>query len=199
MAVPNNVNAPTGLSIVSKVDGAPATGTPEMVWVPSSYATALFIGDPVVIVASAADVNNYGVLNVNLGTAGSAILGVIVGVEPVLGQSPPNLYQTYKPASVGQYLYVYQFTGDEVIRGQLNGASAATDIGKNINFATGAGNTVNGISGAVLNTASVNITSTLNFHILRCSRVAGNNFTGTYALYDCCANVFQLGQSVAGV
>ncbi len=194
-----NVNAPFGLSPVAKIDGCPLSGAPEMVFVPSTYATALFVGDPVVIVASATDTESYGVLNVNIGVAGSAILGVIVGVEPVLGQSVPQLYRTYLPASTGGYMYVYPCVGDEVLRGQLNGASTNTDIGKNINFATGTGNTVNGISGAVLSTATIATTATLNFHILRCSRLAGNAFLGTYAIYDVVTNVFQLGQSIAGV
>lgn len=135
--------------------------------VSSSYATALFPGDPVIktSTANAAEVSAPGVGTLPAGslseveraTAGTTnrITGVIVGVAA----DPDALGRRYIPASTGGIVFVNNdpLTEYEI---QADGAIAATQVGLNaVLVYTHAGSTATGQSGAELSTGTAPATT----------------------------------------
>lgn len=197
MANPNNA---FGFKPVKHLNGSPFNGAGQLCFIPSSDSNATFTGDVVkLLLPAAADPLGYGVPQVTVAGATDVPYGVVMGADPVLGGLTPNLNINYRLASVGQYVYVAN-ASDTIFAVQLNGASAAADIGKNANLATGSGSTVSGLSGYVLNSASIATTNTLQWHILGLSLYPQGNALGSnFAVYEVVANIHALAFSTAGV
>lgn len=131
-------------------------------YVPATYATALFPGDPVVKTGTAntTEVSAPGLGTVPVGTmpevnkatAGddNAITGVVVAVAA----NPDNLSRRYGAASTERVVFVNDdpMTEFEI---QADGAIAATQVGLNaVLIYTNTGSTATGQSGAELDTTS---------------------------------------------
>jgi len=157
-----NTDAPFGLRPIRHRNGAPYNGAFNHYYVASSYATALFVGDPVVktgtsntaeVSAPGAGKFNAGTLpEVNKATAGdgNAITGVIVGFAP----DPNGLERTYNVASTERVVYVCD-DPDVVFEIQADGVIAPAQVGLNaVLIYTNAGDTSSGRSGAELDTTS---------------------------------------------
>lgn len=154
-----NTNAPFGLRPVRKL-GSGGSFNMEMAkayYVPSTDATALYIGDPVVLIGTgnAAAFMDYpiGALpTVGIATGGDVssqarqVLGSVVGILPVHNQS-----LIYRPASTEAIVMV---ADDPNIVFELQddggGTPAVTWIGSNANLISGAGSTTTGLSGWAL-------------------------------------------------
>jgi hypothetical protein len=132
-------------------DGSPWNGGTVPCYCSSSYATALYIGDPVLYSAEADEQDataRYPTIQKSAGTDGTIIRGVIVAFEP----NPSNLELQYRAAGTERIAHVcmdpsvvYQ------IRGDGGGTPADTWIGMNANcIATTAGSTITGLSGMQL-------------------------------------------------
>ena len=163
----------------------------QKMYVSSSYATALFVGDPVnwnplaaysdttgmhqsVVVAAAIDSGHWA--------------GVIVGIEPI----QTNLNLNYIPASTGGYVYictdpnmVYKVRGD-------GGATPTKSIVGNTAglIATASGNTSTGVSGYHLDEGTTTTpakTQTLPLLILALHNKADNTL-GINAEYEVMIN-----------
>src|SRR5690606_25327210 len=131
------------------------------------YATALYIGDPVVKVAggsNAAAVSAPGAGSFGIGTlpsvektvagdvdgATKAITGVIVGFAAL----PGDLGKNYNPASTERIAFVAD-DPDLIFEIQADGAVPAASMGLNAVFImTHAGSTYTGLSGVELDTTS---------------------------------------------
>lgn len=157
-----NTDAPFGLRPIKHKGGAPYTGAANPYYIPSTYATALFIGDPVIKTGTAntAEVTEPGagkfipgsLPEINKATAGdgNAITGVIVGFSP----DPDNLSRNYNPASTERIAYVCD-DPDVIFEIQADGAIAATQVGLNaVLIYTNSGSTTTGLSGVELDTSS---------------------------------------------
>lgn len=161
-----NIDSPFGLRPVRHKSGAPYNGAVNPYYIPASYGTALFIGDPVVKTGTAntAAVNVPGVGHCGIGTlpeinktaAGDVdgptkrITGVIVGFSAL----PNDLNKNYNPASTERVAWVAD-DPDLVFEIQADGAIPATSIGLNaVLIYTHSGNTTTGLSGAELDTTS---------------------------------------------
>lgn len=157
-----NSNAPTGLTPVRYRNGSPWNGVARRYYVPATDATALFIGDPVII---AGDGDTDGVPAITRATAGSAgrITGVVVGFEPA---APFPL--KYRPASTAAYVYVADDPAllFEIQEDAVGGALAATNIGQNVDLVAGAGNTNTGLSGFQADSSTAATTATLQLRII---------------------------------
>lgn len=158
-----NNDASFGLRPVKKQGSGSYNAGARPYYVASTYATALFIGDPVVRVAggsNAADIdlaggNKFGAGQ--LGTIekasagdGNAITGVIVGFSP----DPSNLDKIHNPASTERVAWVVDdpYAEFEI---QADGAVPAASVGLNANLIfTNSGSTVTGLSGVELDTTS---------------------------------------------
>lgn len=202
-----NVSAPRGLMPYRRASGEPFSGPGNIYWVPATYGTALYIGDPVQIVSGSAD--NVGIPSIQLVTAGNgtdtgiatygligSIMGRIPGGEPqvpVLQNNP-----VYIPASNtgGAYVLVSD-DPDTLYEVQENGNMAGsgpsgsyTGPGKNVDLVSGAGSTVTGYSGWQLGSASLS-TNALQMRVLRMLEQA-DNALGTNAKWLCRINLNQL-------
>lgn len=157
-----NKDASFGLRPIKHKSGAPYNGSVNPYYIPSTYATALFVGDPVVKTGT----SNTAVVSVggggkfqigtlpeiNKATAGDGnlITGVIVAFCPL----PTNLALQYNTASTERVALVCD-DPDVVFEIQADGAIAVTQVGLNANLIfTNAGSTVTGLSGVELDTSS---------------------------------------------
>lgn len=152
-----NPNAPFGLRPVRYLNGAPWTGQARNYYCSSGYATALYIGDPVVIVGDSNDNEINGcppgsLSEIELATAGdvpspgTTITGVIVGFLPITNES--TIYRAASTERVALVCddpnVVYQ------VRDDGSGTLTADTVGLNAVLVSGTGNTGSGLSGWAL-------------------------------------------------
>lgn len=136
-----------GLCPVRHLNGSPWNGATIPCYVSASYATALFVGDPVLMETAAANKDATGkkpTIIKSAGTDGTIIWGVITSFQPTDRDS-----KVYNPASTERVANVcvdptviYQVRGD--------GGGTVTDLFPGLNavlIQTAAGSTVTGLSG----------------------------------------------------
>jgi hypothetical protein len=202
-----NANVARGLIPYRMFDGGYYNGSNDIYFVPSSYGTALFIGDPVDVISSSNDAN--GIPAVQLATVGSPILGVVVGIvdggEPIVTVTRDLAIS--HPASTKQYLLVTT-ARDLIFQVQDDASSQARApnqwAGRNANLVAGSGSTVTGFSGWQLAASTVNTTNTLDLHIIRplsqadnvISSVANTNMNAKWLVQ---LNNYRLDNQIAGV
>lgn len=179
-----NANIPSGLSPVGYLNGSPWNGQVRRYYIPSSDTNAYAIGDPVTLAGSA---DAAGVPSVVLWTAGSGMIGPVVGMGgPAFGGmsgDPTNLNTTVIPATKTKAYYVLVaddpnivFEVQEVGTGtQL----AATDVSLNANLVAGTNNGY--ISGAMLDNSTEAVTVGLDVKLLGLSQSVTPNAFGAYA------------------
>jgi hypothetical protein len=167
----------------------------------ASYATALYIGDPV-ISSGTADANGVPGIAIYGGTG--AIRGVIVGLGKYEGlvANPSNLDITYRPASDPAVWYAMVVDDPNVlfeVQENSNGtALAATEIGLNTILKSGTGNGY--VSGWLLSSqtdATAATTATLAVRLMGLVRRFNTDGTpnafGAYAKHLIKINVHELG------
>ncbi len=191
-----NANKPSGLSPVRYLNGANWNGAANVYSIAASYATALYIGDPV-ISSGTADANGVPGIAIYGGTG--AIRGVIVGLgtqEQVIA-NVGDLTKTYHPASDPSAWYALVVDDPNVIfevQENSNGtALAATEVGLNTVLKSGTGNGY--VSGWLLSSytdATPATTNTLAIRLLGLARRSDNAF-GAYAKWLVKINVHELG------
>lgn len=177
-----NANTPRGLIPARHFDGSVWNGSANVYYVPSGYATSLFIGDPVDVISANNDAN--GTPAIQLATVGSPMIGSIVGIVnagepiiPVLQNSP-----VYHPGSTAQYLLV---TDDPTVlySVQDDGSAQARApnlwAGRNANLVAGSGSTVTAYSGWQLAASTVATSNTLDVKILRPLNQVDNTVSNT--------------------
>ena len=96
-----NANRASGLSPVGYLNGAGWNQQARLYSIDASYATALYIGDPVISGGSA---DAFGIPNITIAGVTGAIRGVIVGLGtsrgPVIA-NPADLSKTYRTSKSG--------------------------------------------------------------------------------------------------
>jgi hypothetical protein len=179
-----NVNRPQGLVPLRHLDGSPWNGTLQAFLIPSSDATAVFIGDVVKtagtsgaagVVVSGLDCEGMqAVIRVAAGTTGQDIVGVVRGFLP----DPTNLSLKYRAASTNRIALVC--TDPTVIYELQEDADttpvAAASVGLNAAFSTTAGSTTTGLSGIELDSSTVATTATLPLKVLGLVKRVDNAF-----------------------
>lgn len=182
----NKTNA-FGLAPVRYKNGTPYNGATIDCWVSASYATALFIGDPVLLSPTLAEKDptaTMPTINASAGTTGTLVIGVIVSFEPEDRDST-----IYNPASTARIAHVcmdknviYQ------IRGDGSGAPTAVFPGQNAEMvATAAGSTVTGFSGFHLDETTPTTTQAFPLHIMNIVP-ATDNVLGDNVVYEVLLN-----------
>jgi hypothetical protein len=160
-------------------------GAFSVYYVPSSYGTALYVGDPVDVISGSNDA--LGTPAVQLATVGSPITGVVVGI--VNGGDMGSITAVtrdlplYHPASTTQYLAI----ADDPnllfwVQDDASSQARAPNqwAGRNANLVAGSGSTNTGYSGWQLAASTVATTSTLDVKIIRPLQQA-DNVIGTSA------------------
>lgn len=166
-----NANRPTGIIPVRHSSGAHYNGAYNIYFVPAAYATALFLGIPL-IATGASDGNGVPVVQIATAGATNQMIGSMVGI--VDGGEPINTVTRdlplYHPASTAQYILVADdpdlvFEAQEdSVGGSIAMATAGT---KNIDMVAGAGSTATGYSGWQLDSSTIATGATLQMRLLR--------------------------------
>lgn len=194
-------NAPNGFQPVKKLDGSAWTGATNPYPITSGYATSLFRGDPVTVLAD-------GTLGV--GVAGSAVVGVFWGVKYIDSTGTPK-FQSYWPGGTtvltGSSIEAEVIDDPNVVftvqetsgTGTAGTPLALADVGLNINFYAGAGgNTATGNSSFSINNATEATTDTLNCKIIALDPTPGNA-VGAFANWNVTLNNHRYKTGVTGV
>lgn len=204
-----NANVARGLIPYRRMTGEPYNGAANIYYVPASYATAIYLGDPVQIVSGSADTQGIPAVRVitagngtDTGIATYGLIGSMIGI--VNGGEPPiTIVQNstvYHPASTAGYILVADdpdnlFMVEE--NGNMGGATPTAGSvpgpGKNVDLVSGAGSTVTGYSGWTLGSASLS-TNALQMRVIRMLEQA-DNALGTNAKWLCRINLNQLTNS----
>ncbi len=143
-----NPSGAFGLRPARHINGAPWNGATVPCYISSSYATALFIGDPVLISPTTAErdtTGKYITINKSGGTDGTIVWGVIVSFDPLYS----DLTKQYNPASTERIAHVCcDPTVVYHVRGDGGGTPSKNWIGANaVLIATSSGDTTTGLSG----------------------------------------------------
>lgn len=196
-----NANRPMGLVPRYYLNGSQWNGMARTYSIAASYATALYIGDPV-ISSGTADTNGVPGIAIATGTTVSsgAIRGVIVGLgktEGVAIGNISNLDLIYRPASDAAVWYARVVDDPNVLFEvqERTGATqiAAAEIGLNTVLYVGTGNGF--VSGWMLSNvtdATPATTATLQVRLMGLIRRHDNAF-GAYAKHLIKINVHELG------
>lgn len=186
-----NATGAFGLRPVRRFDGTNYNGNTVKCYISASYATALYVGDPVLLSPTLAEKDTTGkhpTINKSAGTAGTLVRGVIVSFEP----DPDGLERIYSPASTEGYANVIM-DEDVVfeIRGDGGGTLTKVAPGQNaVMIATTSGDTTTGLSGMNLDegtTTAPNTTQNFTLHILNIKN-SDDNALGDDAVYEVLLN-----------
>jgi hypothetical protein len=196
-----NVDSPFGLRPVRYMSGAPYNGAVNAYSTAAGDATAIYVGDPVIISGTAQTINGVIYQDVDQAATGDVIVGVVVAVDPVLGSGANGRDSTvYRAASTQRIVYVADDPGLLFEIQEVSGGTALTanDIGLNANFVVAAGSTTTGLSGVELNNATEATTNTLDLQIVGFQNRTGNEI-GEHAKWLVRINRHQRANQVAGI
>ena len=197
-----------GLRPRAPLNAADWSGKLRPYYLPSTYATAVYIGDPVKITGTSntAAVEVIGgkyvvgaLAEVNLATAGATnkITGIVCGFMPTTRDS--LIYgaaSTERVALVSVDLsMVYQVQAGAT-------ALAATTVGLDAVLKAGTGSTTSGLSGWYMDsgdTTAPAADATYQVNILNVSNIDGNDVASAYATWDVILRIPSYANGVAGV
>ena len=187
-----NVDAPFGLRPVRHLSGMSWNGQTERCYIASSYATALYVGDPVELTEETDDQDTTCLhMSVKGITAGDThpLIGVITSFEPLASDTTKN----YNPASTERYANVCM-DPSVVYHIQDDGSATPTKLlpGQNaclIN--THAGSTATGLSGVELDLTTPAANASFQLLILRMARLPKNELA-IHAIWEVLINLHQL-------
>lgn len=188
-----NINSPSGFRPVRHIDGSPYNGQFRYYAKAASDATLLNVGD-VVKLASGSDSNNLKYVTAVTTVATDVPVGVVVG----FAYNPENLMQRQSVASTARIVMV----ADDpalILEAQVTGTPAAADYGKNVSPSIAAGNTITGVSGWQVDSATIATTNTLMLRLLGPATTANNEIASQYARVEVMFNKHQFSVGSTGV
>jgi len=188
-----NANAPRGLIPVQQ-NGLPTIGSYNIYYVPASYGSAIYIGDPVI---PSGDSDSQGIPGVTLASAGGgaylvgSMCGIVAGGQPQVAVTRDQ--PIYHPASTAQYILVCDDPNQlfAIQEDSVGGALTTANSWANADLVSGSGSTVTGYSGWQLDSSTANTTNTLQLRILRLLQEA-DNAIGTNAKWIVRINLHSL-------
>lgn len=205
-----NINAPKGFIPVRHMNGSAWNGLTKMFLIPSSDATAVFVGDLVKHAGSSgaagtvvSGVDCEGIPTATLATAGTTgqdLLGAVVGFLV----DPTNLALKHRAASTARLALVCTDPSVvyEVQEDAVGSNLAAGDIGSNIPYTTTAGNATTGVSKMEIDSSAIATTSTLPFKVVGLVKrpdVAFGLASTDHAKFEVVLNTGLFMPNVAGV
>lgn len=185
----SNINNPRGLVPLTTPQGEFVSAAYSIV---DEYATAIFAGDPVIMVAAG---------GVQLATTGSGnyVLGSAVSFEDETGVS-----KSYYPASsTAGWIVVVADNINQLFIMQENTVSGVSDIaladrGRNVDLVAGTGNTSTGLSKYEINPDTMSTEATGQMKIVRKDDTPGNEL-GDDCNWVLKINYHQAGDNTSGV
>lgn len=184
-----------GLRPDRHLDGTAWNGATMRMYKSASYATALYIGDPVLLSAVTAERDakgRYLSINKSAGTDGTIVFGVVVGFEV----NPDDLNKVYSPASTEAIVLVARAADDLIftIRGDGGATPDKGFVGLNaVMIASTAGSTSTGLSGMELDegTTDAPAADQSNTLFILGFRQVEDNELAVSAVYDVLINTNQ--------
>ncbi len=193
-------NAPQGLQPQQHQNGSTWNDQLSPYKISDAYGTSLFKGDPVTL----------GSGYLAIGVAGSAIMGVFWGCK-YINSAGTYIFSPYWPATTSTFatLGADAFVVDDPtvlfniqLNGTLSGGLVQSAIGSNANFVAGAGSTVTGQSGYMLDSNTIATgNATRNLKIVALTPNVSNAFGVTYnnALVKINNDIYQGSTGTVGV
>lgn len=181
-----NANTPKGLIPYRRYDGSVWNGSANLYYVPATYAVNLFIGLPL-IPTGASDANGIPVVAIATAGATNYTVGPMVSIAtggtpqvPITRDMP-----VYHPASTGQYVLVADdpnllfWVQEDSVGGSIDPATSGM---KNADLIAGAGSTVTGFSGWMLDSSTIGTGNTKQLRIMSALQEV-DNVVGTSDSY----------------
>lgn len=197
-----NANIARGLIPVRHANGQPYTGAGNVYYVPSTYATALYQGDPVIIVTDASDANGIPTVQRATAAGGAYTIGPVVGV---LSAGDPMVTVTrdtprYHAASTAGYVLVADDPDllFEIQEDSVGGVMTVGAAGRNADLIAGTGSAFTGYSGFMLDSSTLATTNTLQLRIVGPAERADNDLTIDFAKWLVKINLHSL-RNLTGV
>ena len=195
-----NVNRPNGLSPIRHVHSAPYNGGGNIYSIAPAYATALYVGDPVVSSGSA---DPAGIPGIALAGATGPIRGVIMGIgkDPNLYMNPNGTDITYRPGATQTTSWYALVMDDPDALFEVQEIGTGTpltvaDVGMNVNFAIGTGNGF--VSGWTLANTGAAVTASLQARIMGAIQ-RPDNAIGQYCRWAVKINNHELAAGTVGI
>lgn len=165
-----NANLARGFMPAMHRNGAHWNGAYRVYYVPSTYNTALYIGDPVIIVTASTETLGIPIVGIATAGGGAYAIGSVVGVMTGGNPAVPVLQSSnvYHPASTAGYVAVAD-DPDLLFEAQedgLGGAMGIGCVGRNVDMIAGTGSTTSGYSGWMLDSSTLQTTATLQMRIV---------------------------------
>jgi hypothetical protein len=158
-----NTSRISGFRPVKHLNGSAYNGQMNVYSVPSSDATALYVGDPVKLAAAGSDATGTKPV-VTLAAAGDAVVGIIVGFG--VNRDDINIAGQKRAASTARDVYVAD-SPDLIFEVETsNGTPTAADINLNINHAVGSPDAAMARSGATVDFGTEATTAALTFKLM---------------------------------
>lgn len=200
-----SVSRINGFRPVKSLNGAPYSATINTYFVPSSDATALFVGDLVKLAGDAR--SPLGVPTVTRAGATDAIVGIVVGIAfegvgDTQNVPPVNNLNTpvYRAASTNAYILVAD-DPNLVLEAQCTGTLGTADIGLNVSPVVATGSTSTGTSAFAIDLSTKATTATLPLKLIGFPSRPDNNIGDAYVSAYVTINnhQFKSGTGSAGV
>ena len=191
-----NANTPKGIIPYAYASGAPYNGAISIYYVPVGNATALYVGDPVLVVTNSSDGNGVPTAEIAGAGGGGYITGAFMGVVNNAGLTSIPVLQSqpvYLPASTAAYIAV----ADDpnllfwVQEDSVGGALVSGAASRNADLVAGAGSTTTAFSGWQLDSSTLNTTNTLQMRVMRALQQT-DNAIGTNAKWLCRINLHSV-------
>jgi hypothetical protein len=155
---------PFGLRPINLLGGQANSGSIRLMKIASGYATGIFYGDLVSMLASS------GTIQKETGTTTALPVGVFLGVEymsALQGLLQRNQWTASTTVPTGTTAWAYVCDDpDMLFEIQANGSLNQNCLGTNAAIVQGAGSTATGMSGVTLNAGSIATTATLPLRIV---------------------------------
>lgn len=188
-----NTDSPFGLRPIRHLNGNPWNGATMRCYIPSTYATALYIGDPVVFTGEANTAGTAMVVQKATAGDGNKISGVITSFEVLKS----DLTKQYHPASTNQYcnvcidpdvIYEIQACSGAILAAGTCGLNAVL-------IYTHAGSTLTGLSGVEMDSgaaAAPAANGSYQLYVLRAVDRADNDISTVNAKWEVLINLHSL-------
>lgn len=192
-----NIASPYGFRPVQDATGRPWSGAARLYSTPTGDGTALYIGDPVLLLGTGQTIAGRPYTDVTKAATTDVLEGVVVGVVPITRDS-----LLYRAASTQRLVWVCNdpnamFQIQEVSSGT---ALTVNDIGLNVSFTTATGgSTTTGLSGVMVDNTTEATTNTLALKLMGIVARADNTYGAVSQDWLVRINRHRLTDQIAGV
>lgn len=193
-----NSSKPFGLRAVNTLLSGDTSSAVKQYLVESNVTADIYIGDPVKLAGDANYLTAGGMYYPTAvkATSTDVVIGVMTGVVPRPGYLDTPQY--VKSADATKRLILVNTDPNQVYEIQADGTMTTAHVGRNANFTESTGSTTTGISNTMLETSTVETTTSLDLQILNIAPEPDNEL-GVYTRCLVRLNVNQFRSGATGI